>query len=269
MRRFCLVLFGFLSIHGPALAEPSADPMKSPMWDDLAAKYLTGAPVVFDDRVEVAAPPVVEDQAQFPIAADARALPRVEKLIVFADLSPIPHILTLTPIRAAPYVSFRMKVEQATAVRAAALSDGVWHVGSTYLVAMGGGCSAPAQARKDADWSRTVGDTRGRLWREPNGFTRARFRIRHPMDTGLAKDNTPAYFIEKVEIASASGEPLAALETFEPLSENPTLTLSLNLPAAESGVEIKARDNNGGVYRATIPASARGSLIRASAAEAP
>ncbi len=243
-----------------AVADPTRhplpdDPLGSPMWRDMAAKFFGGAKVVFDPRIKVIVPSIVENQAQVPVTADARGIDGVVKLIVFADLNPIQHVLTLTPRQAAPYVSFRMKVEQGTPVRAAALlADGVWHVGSVFLDAAGGGCSAPAMARKDADWSQTVGLAQGRAWRQPDGLSRIRLRVRHPMDTGLAKDNTPAYFIEKLEMQSSKGEGLATLELFEPVSEDPTLTVMVRLPKGDSALNVEGRDNNGTQYRSTIPA---------------
>jgi sulfur-oxidizing protein SoxY len=241
---------------------PPDDPLKSPMWPDMVRLLMPDAPVVFDDRVKVTVPSVVENQAQVPVTADARALSGVVKLIVFADLNPLQHVLTLTPTKAAPYISFRMKVEQGTPVRAAALTDdGTWHVGGVFLEAAGGGCSAPAMARKDADWSDFVGQTQGRLWRQADGTARARLRVRHPMDTGLAKDNTPAYFIEKLNMRASSGAPLATLEIFEPVSEDPTVTLMLRLPIEDSTLDIEGRDNNGQTYRSKLPAGGRESRL--------
>lgn len=262
MRALNVLVLGLLLGCLPAKADPPPDPLKSPMWKDMARQLLADAPVEFDDRVKVIVPTVVENQAQVPVTADARALGTVLKLVVFADLNPLQHVLTLTPTNAAPYISFRMKVEQATPIRAAAMTpDGIWHVGGVFLEAAGGGCSAPATVRKDADWSVTVGQAQGRMWRGVDGLTRARFRVRHPMDTGLAKDNTPAYFIERLDMRAQSGAPLATLEMLEPVSEDPTLTLLLRLPANDANLDIEGRDNNGAIYRSRLPASWRQGTI--------
>lgn len=240
-----------------AVADAPADPLDSPVWQDLAKKTFGSATVVFDDRVKVVVPGVVENQAQVPVSADARAVPNVERLIVLADLNPIQHVLTLTPVssKADAYISFRLKVEQATPVRAAALtSDGVWHVGGVFLEAAGGGCSSPAMAREDADWSATVGKAQGKIWRNADGTARLRLRVRHPMDTGLAKDNTPAFFIEKLDVKGASGDALATVEMFEPVSEDPTMTLSIKPLATDASVAVDGRDNNGNIYRSVVPA---------------
>lgn len=242
------------ALSSVARAELPADPLKSGKWADMAAKYLSEAPIVFDERVRVVVPNIVENQAQVPIAADARALPGVRKIVVLADYNPIEHVLTLRPGQAAPYVSFRMKVEQGTPMRVAALAeDGKWHVGAVYLEAAGGGCSQPALARKDADWSVTVGNTQGKAWREADGSTRLRLRTRHPMDTGLAKDNTPAFFIERLEARGPAGEALASLDLFEPVSEDPMLTLLVRPGSGAARVDVEARDNNGGVFRSSVP----------------
>jgi sulfur-oxidizing protein SoxY len=261
MRTVAIALLMSFSVSA-AEAAPPEDPLKSPLWADMVARLLKGGQVLFDDKVKVIVPTVVENQAQVPVTADARGLAGVKQLVVFADLNPIQHVLTLTPGRSAPYVSFRMKVEQGTPVRAAALTDdGVWHVGGVYLDAAGGGCSAPAMARNEESWTTTLGETQGRIWRDVTGLARARFRIRHPMDTGLARDNTPAYYIDKVTVSTGSGGPLATLEMFEPMSEDPTVTLLVPLPASEGALAIEGRDINGGVYRSNIPAPWRQSGV--------
>lgn len=238
---------------GPAVA--ADDPLGSPVWAALAAKTFGAVPFVYDDRVKVLIPMVVENQAQVPVTADARALSGVTKLMVITDLNPIQHVLTMNLQRAEPFISLRLKVEQGTPVRVAALADdGIWHVGSVFLDAAGGGCSSPAMTRKDADWSATVGQAQGRIWREANGAARLRFRVRHPMDTGLAKDGTPAFYIEKVELKDSAGEGLATLELFEPVSEDPTMTVMVGLPPMDGSVNVDGRDNNGGVFRSVVPA---------------
>ena len=247
---------------GSVCAVAADDPMGSPVWTSIAAKTFGAVPFVYDERVKISIPMVVENQAQVPVTADARALTGVTKLIVITDLNPIQHVLTLNLQRAEPYISLRLKVEQGTPVRAAALAgDGVWHVGSVYLDAAGGGCSSPAMARKDADWSTTVGNVQGRVWREANGTARLRFRVRHPMDTGLAKDGTPAFFIEKVDMRDAGGEALATLELFEPVSEDPTMTVMVRLPQTDGAVNVNGRDNNGGVFRSVVPAPWKNSAV--------
>ncbi len=246
-----------------ARAAPGDDPLQSIMWTEMKEQFFGNDPVVFDDRVKVSVPRIVENQAQVPVTADARAVAGVKKLVVFADLNPIQHVATLGVAKAAPFIALRMKVEQGTPVRAAAqTADGVWHVGSIFLDAAGGGCSAPAMARKDDDWSDTVGHAQGKLYRELDGAVRVRFRVRHPMDTGLSRDNIPSYFIEHLDFRSDAGEQLATLELREPVSEDPTLTVLLRLPLGDKGLTILGRDNHGEPYRSVLAASWRQSEIK-------
>ncbi len=245
-----------------AVAGVPADPLHSSNWGDIAKKYLTGGEIVFDDRVKVIVPSIVENQAQVPITADARALPGVVRMVVIADLNPIQKVLTLQTGKAQPYISFRMKVEQGTPIRAAAMtSDGTWHVGGIFLDASGGGCSASSMARNEADWTETVGQAQGKVWRELDGTARVRLRVRHPMDTGLAKDNTPSFFIEKFDVRSSSGEALAGLELYQPVSEDPTVTLLVRLPASDASIQFEGRDNNGTIYKSVLPVPSHQSAL--------
>jgi len=245
-----------IGLTGPAVASDQVvDPLNSTMWEDMREEFFKDAPVVFDDRVRVVVPSIVENQAQIPVTADARELKDVQRMVVFADLNPIAHVLTLFPQNASPFISFRMKVEQGTPIRAAALTaDGTWHVGGIFLDAAGGGCSAPAMARANENWHDTVGNTQGRVWRQADGSARVRVRVDHPMDTGLATDGTPAYFVEDMHLRNSDGSLLARLRLAEPVSEDPTLTFQVRLPANQDAVMIDARDNSGGEFNSRIPA---------------
>lgn len=255
-RKAAALVLAMAMIASPSIARADGDPLSSPVWKELSAKILGPGEIVFDDRVKIVVPPVVENQAQAPVAADARAVPNVRKLVVIADLNPIQHVLTFEPApgKAEPYISLRLKIEQGTPVRAAALtSDGVWHVGGVWLEAAGGGCSAPAMARGDSDWSKTLGDSQGRIWRDADGVSRLRLRVKHPMDTGLARDNTPAFFIERLRVTDQAGADFGTLHLFEPVSEDPTLTLRLNVAPSNGSIVIDGRDNNGAILRSVVP----------------
>ncbi len=239
----------------PSSSFASQDPLNSVNWEEMKDQFIGDSAYVFDERVKVIVPSVLENQAQVPVSVDARDLPNVRKIVVFADFNPIQHVLTLTPLKAKPFISFRMKVEQATPVRAAVLTaDGVWHIGGIYLDATGGGCSSPAMARQKEDWSTTLGHTRGRLWPQLDGSTRVRLTVRHPMDTGLTPDNIPAFYIETLQLRSSSGVLLALVNIREPVSEDPTMTLHVKLPLSDDAVLIEGRDIGGNIYPSKIPA---------------
>ena len=242
------------------------DSLNSVMWDFMAKEHLltdkNSKKIVMNSQILVHTPKVAEDQLNLPVHVDARSVKNAQKIVVIADLNPIPKVLTYEPKQAEARLSFRIKVGQATPIRAAVLDkDGVWHVGGTSVDASGGGCSQPAVAYGNDDWVKRLAEIRGQIWRKPGQeATRLRFSIRHPMDTGLA-DGIPAFFIEKLEFKGAKGNLLGNLYISEPLSENPTVTLFPILKEATTAVNIKGRDNEGNLIDVAVPAPFQSSAL--------
>lgn len=230
-----------------AASDLPTDPLDSVMWEDMARRFFPGE-VVFDQRVKVMLPRSAEDQFYVPVTVDAGGLHGVEEIVIVADLNPIPHVLTLRPANAAPFVGLRLKVEQTTPVRAGVkTSDGVWHIGGAIVDAAGGGCSAPAAAHSNANWPATLGNTRAQLRQDGKGDARLTVRMRHPMDTGLA-DGIPAFYLHTLAVTSDSGTDIAEIEAYEPVSENPTFTLKPKLAVADQALAINGRDNQGNIF---------------------
>ncbi len=141
------ILLLLIALQGQAVLAADADPLQSVMWEYHHKGLLNGEPYVFDERVQVQVPPFAEDSRQVPIHVDARALgDEVVRIEAWADLNPIPRIFTFVPgNQVLPLVAIRIRVEQATPVRAAVLTrDGIWHVGSARVDAAGGGAPRPA-----------------------------------------------------------------------------------------------------------------------------
>lgn len=244
---FTALILG-LGMMSAQAAEPPRDPLDSVMWDNMVERFFPGGDVVFDQRVRVLMPDNAEDQFYVPVTVDASGLNGVEEIVIVADLNPIPHVLTFKPQSAAPFIGFRLKVEQSTPVRAGVrTSDGVWHVGGAIIDAAGGGCSAPAQAHANANWPATLGHTRALVRREDADTARVSVRIRHPMDTGLA-DGIPAFYLHEMAITADGGRPIGSLETFEPVSENPTFTFKAKVASADTALTFDGRDNEGNRY---------------------
>lgn len=235
-----------------APAEAGEDPFGSLMWEHRRAEMLGAAPVVFDPRVVVHGPAHAEDPFQVPLLVDARGLREaVERIVVFADYGPIPRILTFHPGAAEPALSLRFKIDQATPVRAAALTtSGTWHVGSTWIDAAGGGCSAPAAAYASDDWEDRLGTVLGRIWPASG---RVRARIDHPMDTGLA-DGIPVFIVTELDFAAPDGTLLTRIEPDEPVSEDPVFTLHFAAGALPEEVILSGRDNGGNRFAARLRA---------------
>jgi sulfur-oxidizing protein SoxY len=255
MMRNALALL-VLAAPAAALAQPAPagplprDPLGSPMWDYHAGRLFAGAPVVFDPRVRVELPMLAENQHVMPVTVDARALGEVVRIVIFADLNPIPVAVEYTPLSAQAFIATRIKLDQRTPVRAAVLTaDGVWHVGGDWVDAAGGGCSAPPVSRVRGDWADHLGEMRGALWQTPEAV-RVRVGLRHPMDTGLV-ENIPAYNIEQLTLSDAAGRSLARMTVHGSVSEDPTFTLLL-APGAGDAIAVAARDTGGFAFAGTL-----------------
>lgn len=240
---------GLLFFSVVANAANPADPLRSPSWDAMVARHLDGGKVVFDDRVQVLMPAAAEDPLSVPVEVRVAGLERVEELRLIADLNPIPLILSYRPLRADPFIAFRFKVEQSTPVRAAArTADGIWHVGGAWLSASGGGCTAPSLGTGTGLWRDQLNAVSAGLWPRGAAHSRLKLRVMHPMDTGLAA-GIPVFHIETLRILDTQGAELASLKTYEPVSENPVLSLDLRYQGA---VQIVGRDIQGNRIEARV-----------------
>lgn len=227
------------------------DPLKSVLWDWMKNAHFGKAKVVFDDRVVVTAPALAEDSMNVPVAVSIEGLADVQEVIVLVDLNPIKKVLQFYPEKTKAYLAFRLKLEQSSAIRAAArTSDGVWHVGGVNVSATGGGCSLPSGASQNKLWESHLNEVQGKVFPLGAGSQRVRARIVHPMDTGLAS-GIPAFFIQKLDLSDDAGTRLMRIETFEPVSENPVFTFDIGNANADK-LWLTGIDNNGNKIRAQI-----------------
>lgn len=227
------------------------DPLGSPMWDYHAQRIFGTAPVRFDARVGLAMPMIAENQRVFPIAVDARGVDRASRILIFADLNPIPVAIDYRLDGAAAYVTVRIKLDQRTPVRAAVQrAGGDWLVTGNWIDAAGGGCSAPPVSRVRGDWAEHLGEIRGAAWAGERGHARLRLLFRHPMDTGLV-ENIPAYHLETLTLRGENGQSLGEMALQASVAEDPALTL-LPCSAPGSSIRIDARDTNGRTYAAAV-----------------
>ncbi len=241
-------------IASPAAARP-ADPLGSPNWQALAQTFFGDAPVRFDDRVKVNAPSIAENQRSFPVAIDARAIGGVKRILIFADLNPIPLAVDYQPDRAAAYLSTSIKLDQRTPVRGAVqLADGSWLVGGRWVDAAGGGCSMPPLSRARGDWAQHLGEVRGRAWSGAAG-TIVRLAFRHPMDTGFVA-NIPTYNLDRVTVQDAHGAALATIAIEASVAEDPEFGLIVAASAGDK-LLVAGRDTSGIGYEADLIAAAQ------------
>ncbi len=252
IRNLCLsaaISVGLLGASSAWATLPIKDPLNSPMWDYMAKQYFADESVSFSDDVTVVSADHAEDSMNVPIMIDASKLDDVQEILVFADLNPITTVLRFYPNSMQPKIGFRVKVQQGTPIRAAVkTTDGHWHVGGTWINAAGGGCTAPSIGSGNVDWASRLGETSGRFFASHKDEGRMRFRVMHPMDTGLA-DGIPAFYIEQIKVADASGNEVGVIMPFEPVAENPVFTV--NTPG-NGPLTLSGRDNNGNTFKAEI-----------------
>jgi sulfur-oxidizing protein SoxY len=223
---------------------PTRQSLDTMRWADLRQEYFAGAVVSADARVRVVAPAVAEDSMNVPVSVSIEGLPGVQKIIVLADYNPIVKVLEFTPGAARASLGFRVKLQQSTPIRALALtSDGQWHMGGTWVEASGGGCTAPSTGRSAGDWRDMLGQVNGRIFPVEDGSSRLRFRVQHPMDTGLAP-GIPAFFMQQLAVLDQNEKELMRIQPFEPVSENPVFTIEFDGKLLK-GLIIRGVDNNG------------------------
>lgn len=246
--KFLAGLAALLWVPLIAMAAVPADPHNSPMWEYNLQKYLgDNLEVVHDDRVRVLAPPFAEDSAQVPLTVDLAGFTgQIRKVVTWVDLNPIPHLFTYEPgDRQARLISLNFRVQQATTVRAAVLdSGGVWHVGTAYVDAAGGGCTAPSLTAANPDWERNFGTIRGGAFSRLNA-TRFKANVMHPMDSGMV-GNTPAFHIQQVELRADGGQAVLAMSLSESAAENPMFVFEL--AGENADLVLWMRDNNGNEF---------------------
>jgi sulfur-oxidizing protein SoxY len=227
------------------------DPVPSVMWAFYHKQFLADAPFVFDERVKLLAPPFAEDARQVPLEIDARAFNgEVVKILAWAELNPLPKIVEFEPKAGVlPWLAIRIRIEQATPLRAAVLTtDGLWHVGSTLIDAAGGGCTAPSVVRSQPGWEEHIGEVLG--GRYPRGeFSRVRVQVAHPMDNGMVS-GIPEFFLNQAQLRGRDDQVLAELELFPAVSENPNLAFDIDAPGP---TRLVLRDNSGNEFDAAIP----------------
>lgn len=248
------LLIAFLMLaSGAAVAAAGPDPLQSARWGDMQRMFFKEARVQFDPRVKVLSPKVAEDPMNVPVAVSVEGLAGIQEVLVFADFNPILKVLSFKPGQAKPSLGFRMKLQQSSPVRAAArTADGVWHVGGTWVETSGGGCTVPSAGRASGQWDRLLGQVQGRVWDRGEGDLRVRLKVIHPMDTGLAA-GIPAFYIERLTLADEQGAVYMTIDTFEPVSENPTFSFDIDPGARPKGaLSLTGVDNNGNRISARI-----------------
>ena len=203
------------------------------------------------ERVNLLAPPFAEDARQVPLEIDARAFKgEVVRILAWAELNPLPKIVDFEPLGGVlPWLAIRIRIEQATPLRAAVQTrDGLWHVGSTLIDAAGGGCTAPSVVRSQPGWEEHIGEVLGGRYPR-DSFSRLRLQVAHPMDNGMV-GGIPEFFLNHAELRDQDDQLMARLELFPAVSENPSLAFDIE---GAGQTRLLLRDNSGNQFSATLP----------------
>jgi sulfur-oxidizing protein SoxY len=221
-------------------------------WDTLRAEHFPRATIVLDARVKILAPHAAEDSMNVPIGVRIEGLPDVQEVRVLADYNPIVKALEFFPTGALPALTFRIKLQQTSPIRALARTkDGVWHMGVVQVEAAGGGCTAPSFGSGE-NWRTTLNQVQGKVFSANAAQpTRVRFGIKHPMDTGLAP-GIPAFYLERLAVLDETGRELMRIHAFEPISENPVFSIDLPPGSAPTALALVGIDNQGNKVNAKV-----------------
>lgn len=230
------------------------DPLGSMQWPDMKEQFFeVNAKTVFDSRIKVTVPLFAEDAMNVPVSFDASSIGKVKKIVVLVDRNPIRKVLEFIPEKAKPALNFRFKLEQASPIRVAALTENnVWHVGYAFIEASGGGCTVPGATRADGSWPQTLNKVAGKMFdaNQLRNDARLRVQVSHPMDTGLVA-GVPAFYIEEMILQDQNKQVLAKLYPFEPVSENPLFSFDFDRKPV-GPISLVGRDNNGNRINAKV-----------------
>lgn len=240
---FALLFLNILNLE-------AKNPIVSPTFDEIIKNTIGEGEYIFDDNnIKIKVPSFADNPVQVPVFVDASKIENPKKMILFADLNPIPVILTMIPNSFLPVISTNIKVAQETPIRALILDEkNIWHVGSANIKSNGGGCDISSQASTNSKIAENLGRSKGKIFNKENQ-KRVVFSIIHPMETGLVFGNI-AFYINKIELKNENKEVLTTLITSAALSENPRITLESK--ATFSKLEINFEDIDANEFKLEI-----------------
>lgn len=226
------------------------NPIPSPTFDDVLKDIIKNEKFVFDDEnIEIKVPLFADNPIQVPIFVNGKNIQNAKRMILFADLNPIPKIIDMDLKAIYPIVSLNIKVAQETPLRALVLDENnVWHIGSKNIKSFGGGCSVASVSASDTDFGKLLGKIKAETFKIDENTNRIKASIFHPMETGLIF-GAPEFYINKIELKDDVNI-LSSMELFSPISENPRFIFEVKNKA--STYTIKFSDVDGNVFSSEI-----------------
>lgn len=219
------------------------NPIYSPTFDDIIKDLIKDEKFVFDDKnINVSVPKFADNPVQVPIYVDAKKIKDAKRLILFADLNPIPLIIDMNTLDFLPIISFNIKVAQETPLRALVKdSKGLWHIGSANIKSFGGGCSVASSATNDKNFDLLLGKAKSQVVKSDNLY-RIKFNIFHPMETGLVFGATE-FYVKNIKIYS-NDKLMTDIITTSAISENPNFLLETKKGNGKYNIKLLDTDFN-------------------------
>lgn len=240
MRIIYFLLLSFLLIENIY----ASNPIPSPTFDDILKDIIKNDKYIFDDEnIEIKVPSFADNPIQVPIFVNAKKIKDAKRMILFADLNPIPKIIDMDLKAIYPIVSLNIKVAQETPLRALILDDkNVWHIASNNIKSFGGGCSVASVTSSNTDFGKLLGKIKSEVFEVEKDTYRIKSSIFHPMETGLIFGN-PEFYINKI-ILKDNSNILSSMELFSAISENPRFIFETKIKSQNYIIEFSDVDGN-------------------------
>ena len=182
-----------------------------------------------------------------------KTLKDAKKILILVDNNPIQLVTKIFPQKSLKSVGFNIRMEQDSYVRAAILDrKKIWNISSKKVIVKSpGGCSLPAcDSTKEVCAPSKLGKIVMQKYKRSSGDWRLKFKINHPMDTGLVTDPSSGKIIPEYHVNwlyfQNDKEELARAQTFGALSANPTFILDFYDDFLEP--TVKATDTKGKAF---------------------
>jgi sulfur-oxidizing protein SoxY len=239
MKNIFFALFLFISSQNLF----AKNPISSPTFSDIINDLIKGEKYIFDDKnIIVDVPKFADNPVQVPIFVDAKKIKNAKRMIIFADLNPIPIIVDMKLKDLLPIISVNIKIAQETPLRALVQDDkNIWHIGSANIKSFGGGCSVSSTASSNTDFDKYLGKAKGEIF-DKGDITRIKASIFHPMETGLVFGNNP-FYINKISIYAKNKE-LSNIASYSAISENPRFIFETKNKSKEYKINFSDIDGN-------------------------
>ncbi len=240
MKFIYLLIFSFIFLQNLN----AKNPIPSPTFDDILKDIIKNEKYIFDDEnIEIKVPSFADNPIQVPIFVNAKKIKDAKRMILFADLNPIPKIIDMDLKAIYPLVSLNIKVAQETPIRALILDDkNVWHIASNNIKSFGGGCSVSSVNSSNTDFEKLLGKIKSEVFEVEKDTYRIKSSIFHPMETGLIFGN-PEFYINKIVLKDNTNI-LSSMNLFSAISENPRFIFETKVKSQNYTIEFFDVDGN-------------------------